>query len=215
MKKLLLISFLAFSYFMISAQVSYSDAMTKGMEMIQKAQTKDQYLKVANHFDRIAQVEKKEWHPAYHAAYARSIGASYSSDPTVIDQLLDGAQSSLDQAANLVEEHSEILALQGFIHMLRIAADPMTRGQQYSGMSAASLQKALMMDSNNPRASFLMAQLSYGTAQFFGSSTEEACQLNAKALMLFESKQTNKEKTTFDPVWGKRMSESFNKECVN
>jgi tetratricopeptide (TPR) repeat protein len=215
MKKLMFVFYVLLNCLLISAQNSYTNAMVTGMELIKNAQSKGQYLEAANHFERIARVEKEQWFPAYHAAFARAIAASNSTDPAEIDQLLDKALSNLDQAASLVVENSEIFALQGFIHMLRIAVDPMTRGQQYSGMSAAALQKALNMNENNPRASYLMAQLSYGTAQFFGSSTDEACQLNAKALSIFDSQPMPSENSTFDPSWGKRMAESFNKRCVN
>jgi len=200
---------------MVSSQNPYVKSMIEGMELLQKAQDKDQYLAAANHFDRIAQVEKEQWHPGYHAAFAKIIAASNVSDPDMIEKFLDEAQLSLDRASEITGDHSEILALQGFIHMLRIGVDPMTRGQQFSAMSSAALQKAMAMNPNNPRAAYLMAQLSYGTAQFLGSGTEQACQLNEKALGIFSSESENKKKTSFDPTWGKNMSESFKDQCAN
>ncbi|NNF34586.1 MAG: hypothetical protein HKN68_10780 [Saprospiraceae bacterium] len=213
-KTIILILMMSFSVG-IWAQNPYVESMMKGMELIKKAQGKDQYITAANHFDRIAQVEKEQWHPAYHAAFSKAIAATQVSDPSMIEEFLDGAQSSLDNASSIIDNHSEILALQGFIHMLRIGVDPMTRAQQYSGMSSASLQKAIALDENNPRAIFLLAQLSYGTAQFFGSGTEEACQLNEKALALFAAEEKNKKDASFDPQWGRNMSESFKEQCAN
>lgn len=199
----------------IWAQNPYVESMMKGMELLKKAQSKDQYITAANHFDRIAQVEKEQWHPAYYASLTKTLAAANVSDHNMIEELLDDAQGSLDQAFSIVGDHSEILALQGFIHMLRIGVDPMTRGQQYSAMSSTSLQKAMGLNPNNPRAAFLLAQLSYGTAQLLGSGTEQACQLNERALSLFTEETENKEKASFDPTWGKNMSESFKKQCVN
>jgi hypothetical protein len=201
--------------FTLSSQNLYVESMKNGMELLQKAQTYEELFSAANHFERIAQVEKEKWHPAYHASFAYTIAAARVSDPKMIEEILDSAQKSLDQAATLDDKNSEILTLQGFIYMLRIGVDPVTRGQQYSGMSSASLQKAKAMDANNPRAAYLLAQLSFGTAQFFGSSSEEACRLNERALALFASEQTTKSNPSFDPLWGKDMAESFKMKCAN
>ncbi len=215
MKKTLFLCLLMISSFVLSSQNPYVESMVKGMQLLQGAQNKDQFVEAANHFDRIAQVEKEQWHPAYHASFAKTIAATQVSDHNMIEKLLDEAQASLDQAAAMIDHNSEILTIQGFIHMLRIGVDPMTRGPQYSGMSSASFQKAIDLDENNPRATYLLAQLSHGTAQFFGSGTEEACQLNEKALALFAAEEKNKNEASFDPKWGKKMAESFKEQCAN
>ena len=45
-----------------------------------------------------------------------------------------------------------------------------------------SLGGALSLNPENPRALALIAQTQYGTAQFLGSPTTEACATNASAL---------------------------------
>lgn len=215
MKKIIFILMILPFSFMLSSQGQYNEAMNKGMELLQKSNEKDQFLNAANHFERVAQVEKEKWLPGYYAAFAKAMAATQLSDPDAIEEMLDGAQVSLDGASAIDKSNSEINALQGFIHMLRIAVDPMIRGQQYSGMSAASLQKARSLNPKNPRAIHLLAQLSFGTAQFLGSGTAEACQLNENALALFDAEESAKADASFDPSWVKEMAESFKKQCVN
>lgn len=216
MKLLILLFFLAPIYATPDLDNDpYTRAMEEGMKLLSEVQGPEDFIVAANHFGRIAEVEKEKWHPPYYASYALSIAASMFSNPGQKDETLDAAQKYLDQIVQDDHNASEILALQGFVYMLRIAVDPAIRGQKYSGMSMATLQKAKALDSENPRALFLLAQLSYGTAQFFGSDTTESCQLNEKALRLFEEVENAKDSEVFDPVWGQSFAEEFKARCVN
>jgi tetratricopeptide (TPR) repeat protein len=193
----------------------YEEAMKSGMELLETAQNAEDFLSAANHFERIANVATDRWHPAYYIAYAQAIAATREKDGSKIDELLDAAESFLKKAAAMDHDKSEVAALQGFVHMLRVGVDPGTRGQEYSMMSSASLQKAVALNPDNPRAVFLQAQLSFGTAQFFGSDTSEACAANARALEIFEKNELPSETDPFAPRWGKRQAISFQKQCTD
>ena len=73
-----------------------------------------------------------------------------------------------------------------------------------------ALGKALAINPNNPRAMALMAQIQYGTAQFFGSSTAEACGTLAKSIEKFDS---YKSENALAPQWGRGMAEGMKGKC--
>jgi hypothetical protein len=193
----------------------YIEAMSEGMKMLNEAQGPQDFLAVANKFERISEADNNKWHPSYYASFAMTLAAATEKDPTVIDENLDAAQRFVDLSSSLSENNSEVLALQGFIYMLRISVDPANRGQQYSGMSAASLQKAKAIDAENPRVLYLLAQLSYGTAMFFGSDGSEACAMNDLALEQFTQAEGIETKYPFTPKWGKEMAQGFKAQCGN
>ena len=165
----------------------YIEAMAEGMTMLENAQSHEDLVAAANQFERIAEAETNKWHPSYYASFAMTMVAANQKDPAQIDSNLDAAQRFIDKASSVSENNAEILALQGFIYMLRIGVDPGTRGQQYSGMSVTFLQKAKAIEPENPRVLHLLAQLSFGTSMFFGSDTSEACNMNDIALERFEA----------------------------
>ena len=191
----------------------YTSAMQQGLLMMDKAQNKEDFQAVSNHFERIANVESQQWHPAYYASYARTIVAAMEMDPATKDKSLDAAQLLLEKSSNAKHDTSEVYALEGFIHMLRIGVDPMNRGQQYSVLSSASLQKGSNYNTQNPRIIYLQAQLSFGTAQFFGAEPTEACQMIDQALEIFKSESTKEKEDPFAPDWGKEAAEGFKSRC--
>lgn len=194
------------------ANDNYMKAMQKGMEELSEASSPEAMLNVSNTFARIANVEKEEWLPAYYAAYTVTMSTAMSGDMSAWDKNLDKADGFLQQASQVSEDNVEILALKGFIQMLRISVDPQTRGQEYSTASGMTLGKARQLDPNNPRVLYFLAQLSYGTAQFFGSDVSESCKLNQIALQQFDTYKDNSE-DPFYPSWGKNMALSFQENC--
>lgn len=201
-----------FSLFFIFAQHlladnGYEQAMKKGIEDLQNAGSPEAMHQVANHFERIASVETGQWLPNYYAAYIRiNLGVMEQSD-----KQLDQAQTHLDQMMmNQQKDESEAMALQGYLHMIRVALDPANRGPQLAPKTLETLSKAVQINPENPRALMLLAQMQYGTAQFFKSDTGEACQMVTKSLTLFEQE---KPASTLSPVWGKEIAQSIQQEC--
>ena len=103
------------------------------------------------------------------------------------DAFLDQAKSELDKACAIQSNESEIVAIEGFIHMVRVTVDPATRGQKYSSLAMQAFGKAISLNPENPRALMLLAQMQLGTARFFNSSTAEACATAQKALEKYNS----------------------------
>lgn len=188
----------------------YLESMTKNIEAVYKAQTIEEIQSAVNALDRIAIAEKTKWEPYYYSAFGNVMMANREKDAVKKDGYLDLALASVEKAKAIKEDESEVVAMEGFIHMIRLTVDPATRGQQYSMMSMQAFGKALGLNPENPRALSLMAQMQFGTAKFFNTPPTEACDTLTKALEKFE---TYKSENPLAPVWGKGMTEELMKNC--
>lgn len=185
-------------------------AMQKNIQAVYQAQTIEELQSSVNSFERIADAEKNRWEPLYYSAFGYIMMTTREADSEKKDAWLDLAIRAIEKAKALAPEESEIPALEGFAHMMRVTIDPASRGPQFAGLSIQSYNKALALNPENPRALALLAQMQYGTAQFFGSSTAEACATLKSALEKFE---TYKTENPLSPVWGKPMAEEMQKNC--
>lgn len=206
----LLIAALAFLAVSASANDRYTEAMQKNIEIVYKGKSVEEIQAAVNAFERIGDAEKSKWEPFYYASYGYLMIALRVNEPATKDKQLDLALETLKRASAVNPGESEIVALEGFIHMIRVSIDPASRGQQYSGLAMQTFGKAIAMNPENPRALSLMAQMQYGTARFFGSPTTEACATLQKALEKFES---YKSENPLAPQWGRNMAEGMKEQC--
>ncbi|MEM9833495.1 MAG: hypothetical protein AAF944_22885 [Bacteroidota bacterium] len=193
-----------------AANPSYEKAMQQAIDQLNQANSPEAYQAVANQFQRIAQVEQEEWLPRYYIGYAYIIQGAMSDDGGQKDQHLDQAQEYLDQAQQIMPEESEIVALQGYLHMIRVTVDAATRGPEMAPLATQTLAKAVQMNPDNPRALLLLGQMQYGTAQFFGSDTSEACGLINQAVAKFEQAEVA---SSLHPAWGKNTATASQQAC--
>jgi tetratricopeptide (TPR) repeat protein len=189
----------------------YLQAMQKNIKLVYQAKSIAELQSAVNAFDRISTAEKSKWEPLYYAGFGSIMLCDLEKDAAAKDRYLDQAQAYVDKAKALKPEDAEIIALEGFVYMMRLAVDPGSRGQQLAPKAMQTLQKAVALDPNNPRALALLAQMQFGTAQFFGSPTTEACQTVAKALEKFEAASPSQNALT--PQWGKHMAEGLKPQC--
>jgi len=184
--------------------------MQKNIEAVYKAETIEDLQASVNAFERIGEAEKTKWEPQYYAAFGYLMMTTRTSDGPKKDAWIDLAMKAIAKAKTLAPGESEVFALEGFAYMMRLTVDPASRGAQYSGMSMESYNKALALNPENPRALALLAQMQYGTAQFFGSSTAEACTTANTAIGKFE---IYKSENPLSPAWGKGMAEEMRNNC--
>ncbi len=211
MKSLSLITVLVFIFNSVQAAApSYRQAMEESIAILNQASDSEQLLAVANRFERIARAEKDQWLPWYYAAYATLNRAIQADEPGKKDQLLDEAQQYLEEATELETKESELVALQGYVHTIRVTVDPANRGQQLAPLATQTLGKAVQMNPDNPRALFLLGQMQYGTAQFFGADTSEACHLIQQAVAKYESATVD---DALLPSWGKENAQRMSEQC--
>ena len=188
----------------------YAEAMAKNIQTVYSSQSIAELQGAVNALERIASAEKTKWEPYYYAAFGDIMIAHREQDGTKKDAFLDQAIANIEKAKKIATKESEIIALEGFVHIIRITVNPATRGQQYSGLAMQTLGRALSLNPENPRALALIAQTQYGTAQFLGSPTTEACTTNAAALEKFA---TFKSDNPLSPKWGKGMAEETARNC--
>lgn len=188
----------------------YVEAMKKNIDAIYKAQTIEELQQSVNAFQRIADAEKTKWEPSYYAAFGNILMATKATDGAKKDLYLDMAMESIKRCKTILPDDSEVVALEGFAYMIRVTVDPASRGQQFAGLAMQTFGRAVSLNPENPRALSLLAQMQYGTAQFFGSSTAEACATLDKSLAKFES---YKSENPLAPVWGKQVAEGLKTQC--
>lgn len=194
----------------LSAGNPYEKAMKAQLVLLDSAETIEEYQAVANSFERIAQKESTEWLPLYYAAYSYiNMGFDKSLKLHQKDTYFNKAEELLKKADAVSSNNSEITALHGYAVMAKLAADPAGRGQSLSPVAMQLFGKAIQQNNENPRALFLMAQMEYGMAQFFGSGTEKACAMAQQSVALY-AKDTVEGIT---PQWGAEMAEQMTAQC--
>ena len=213
MKTYLGILFILFASIIASANDNYEKAMQGALDQLEAASTVAQLQPVANQFDRIANVKNEDWLPLYHAAYARVLMAAMEVDIEKKDAYLDGAQLNLDAVEKLEHDASERLALQGFLHMIRMSVDP-GRGMDLGMVCGGIIQEAYDLNNHNPRAVLMLGQFQFGSAQFMGQDTSEACGLFDETLRLLDQSE-NLASSNFLPNWGRLIAEQGKQQCAN
>lgn len=188
----------------------YEQAMRENINALNEAQSPEQFQEVINKLDRIANKETDKWEPLYYMGFGYLMIALRTEDGAGKDKYLDLALENIKNGMALAPEESELLALEGFVHMIRVTVDPATRGQQYAGLSMQAFGKALALNPDNPRALYLMGQMELGTAKFFGSDTSAAC---AKLTSSIEKFDTYHSDNPLAPTWGKKSAENAAAAC--
>jgi tetratricopeptide (TPR) repeat protein len=189
----------------------YYEQMGKQIKVVYTAKTMEEYQSAINALDRIAGAEKTKWEPYYYSAFGSVMMATREAEASKKDAYLDQALTAVEKAKAVAPGESELVALEGFVHMIRVTVDPASRGQQYSGLAMQTFGRALGMNPNNPRAMSLMAQMQFGTAQFFNQPPTEACATARKALSLFDATVTSE--NPLAPQWGKEMTTELVQNC--
>ncbi|HYF69172.1 MAG TPA: hypothetical protein VD884_13605 [Ohtaekwangia sp.] len=188
----------------------YIEAMKKSITQLYEADQIAEYQESVNAFNRIASAEKNKWEAYYYSAYANIMMATLEPYAEKKDAYLDQAMLAIEEAKSLAPNESEVIALEGFAMMMRISVDPGSRGAMYAPQAQQSFNKAVALNENNPRALALKAQMEFGTAQFFGSSTKDACATNAMAIEKFG---TYTSENILAPQWGTTMTEGLAEKC--
>lgn len=216
MKKysLAIIAMMLISFFTHASNEAYVKAMQKELQAMGSAQSPEDLQKVANGFARIATMAPEEWLPEYYAGLALA-NAGFRSQGGIEekDTFFEKAKKHAEKAASISPDNSEIVALQGFITMGELAADPNSRGQHLSAQAMQTFNKAVNLNRKNPRAVVMLAQMELGLAQFFGQGPEKACGLVETALDMFEKEEGLESNDPLAPKWGKDMALQMKGAC--
>ena len=198
---LILVSLFSFGF----ANEAYEKAMSLSIEKLFQVKTVPEYIEVANQFERISTMEKREWLPLYYASFAYIMISFQEPDNAKKDTYLDQAQKYLDQAKAIDPNESELYMLQGFLYPSRINVDPVNRGMLYIGDMNKSLDKAMELNPDNPRVYYLRATIVHHTPEAYGGGAAKALPLYQAAVEKFG---IFKPKTAISPNWGKELNEA-------
>ncbi|SNS32335.1 hypothetical protein SAMN06295967_10782 [Belliella buryatensis] len=216
MKKysIFIIAMMLISLMTQASNEAYEKAMRKELQQMKVAKSPDDFKKVANGFSRISEMVPEEWLPDYYAGLAL-VNAGFRSQGRLEekDAFFTQAKKLTDKAAEKSPNNSEIVALQGYITMGELSADPNSRGQHLSGVAMQFFGKAVDLNRQNPRAIMMLGQMELGMAQFFGQEPGKACGLISASLKLFEKEENTKEEDTLLPTWGKEMALQIKESC--
>ena len=190
---------------------TYEKAMNKALRKMNQAATIKDFQEAANQFDRIANVEKDNWLPAYHAAYVKVMMAAMEEDPQKKDPYLDAAQYNLNAVEEMDHDVTERLALQGFLTMIRMSVDP-ARGMELGMECGMVVNQAYAMNEQNPRAVLMLAQFNHGSASFMGQDTSESCAMFDEVIKLLDTTESEKS-DPFLPAWGRNMASMMQQQC--
>lgn len=152
-----------------------------------------------NMFERISKAEEDKWEPAYYTAFAYLRLYEMAESVADKDAIIDKAIASVNKGLKIAENEDELITMKGYAYMMKMILDPMSRAPEYSPIIIGSYQKALAIDSGNPRAWYLLGQMQLGTASFTGGSTDQGCASISKAV---ENYKNDKSENPIAPSWG-------------
>ena len=212
MKKITLISLLSFFSLITFAQSEkYTNAMKKNIALLDSAFAKsDNFLSMANTFERIGTTEKTEWLPFYFAAYCRVNYAFMQKDPSGNDPIAEKATALINIADSLQPNNSEISCVKSMIASVQMLVNPQQRFMQYGAASQKELQKAMQQDPANPRPYMLKGQSLKYTPEQFGGGCKNAMPQLEIAMEKFTSFKAVSE---IYPSWGKSYTGDIIKQC--
>lgn len=192
------------------AASAYPKAMQSALAQMQKAKSPEERTATINTFSRIGDVMPGEWLPGYYKNLTRlnmfnGVAGAKEKDK-LLEEVLADVESLLKQHPN----NSELLTLKGYHHMLYVAADPASRGAQFSGLTIQVLHQAIAANPKNPRPYLLLGQMQLGIAQFMNGSTDGACRNILKARELYAAQP---EEASLAPGWGAESAEQLALRC--
>ncbi len=206
MKRILLVvSILSVFFTKTFAQnPAYISAMENAVGLLSEFENTENNKQAVSQLERIAAAEPKEWLPNYWAAYGL-INLTYAeADADKKDIILDKADKFLAAAEKLQANNDEIEVMKAYLAGARMAVAPQDRWQKYGGMVAKSLQNAVKINPENPRAKLLEAQGIFYTPEAFGGGKKKSQPIFEDAINKFSK---FKPASSIAPNWGERAAQ--------
>ena len=202
---------LAFCLFALTAQAQtpndkFVKAMEKALSGMDTLKTAEQWQTASNNFERIAQKEPKEWLAAYYVAFSQTMIFNMGKDPSKNEALVKKADEYITKADTLSPNNSEIYVLKSMVSGLYIRLNPMVNGMKYGPVASMQLEKAKLLDAENPRIYMQQGITAYFTPAQWGGDKEKGKALMETAAAKFE---TFKPASSIHPNWGKKTNEMF------
>jgi hypothetical protein len=191
------------------ADDKYEKEIKKNLEKIDECKTPNDFIKLANNFERIAVAEKDKWLPYYYSAFVYVLASYSDSSNSRKDIYLDKSDKFNNIADSLQPNNSEIYTLKGMISQARMQVDPMNRWQKYGADATSNFTKAMQIDTLNPRPEYLIGVGIFFTPKQFGGGSTAAKPILEKSLSKFEKFIPENE---IMPKWGKEQVVEYLKQ---
>ena len=191
------------------ADDKYEKEIKKNLEKIDECKTPNDFIKLANNFERIAAAEKDKWLPYYYSAFVYVLASYVDSSNSRKDIYLDKSDKFNNIADSLLPNNSEIYTLKGMISQARMQVDPMNRWQKYGADATNNFTKAMQIDTLNPRPEYLIGVGIFFTPKQFGGGPTTAKPILEKSLDKFEKFVPENE---IMPKWGKEQVVEYLKQ---
>ena len=179
----------------------YKQKMGETLSGFSTSNSVEDFQNLANKFRVIANVEKEEWLPLYYEAHCYiliSFMGNLSAEEK--DSYLDKASSLIESMTELAPNEAEVEVMKAFYYTGSLVVNPPQRAMGTTPLIHAAIAKALALEPNNPRASFLQISNEMGTASYFGEDTAPFC---AQATELLQNWDSYELKSPIHPNWGK------------
>jgi len=191
------------------ADDKYEKEIKKNLEKIDECKTPNDFIKLANNFERIAAAEKDKWLPYYYSAFVYVLASYVDSSNSRKDIYLDKSDKFISIADSLQPGNSEVYTLKGMISQARMQVDPMNRWQKYGAEATKNFTKAIEIDTLNPRPEYLIGAGTFYTPKQFGGGPTAAKPILEKSLMKFEQFVPEND---IAPKWGKEQLMDYLKQ---
>lgn len=191
------------------ADDKYEKEIKKNLEKIDECKTPNDFIKLANNFERIAVAEKDKWLPYYYSAFVYILASYADSSNSIKDIYLNKSEKFNNIADSLQPNNSEVYTLKGMISQARMQVDPMNRWQKYGADATNNFTKAMQIDTLNPRPEYLIGVGLYYTPKQFGGGPTTAKPILEKSFAKFEKFVPENE---IMPNWGKEQVVDYLKQ---
>ena len=190
---------------------SQSSSFTKNLEaavvLLNKCQTRDQYVIAFAKMEELYKQDTSAWLPAYYASIIKARMAMKKMGDS--DQLANEAIQWL-KITKALHNSDEVLCLESIVYTSKMAVNPIFRWKVYESRIKKPLEQAIALNKNNPRPYILKANLQYKMPVFFGGGCNSARPIAQKAKLAFDQVKTD---FTVMPHWGRPILEDLMKAC--
>lgn len=167
------------------------------------------YALLASQFKSLADTDNQNWLLSYYYIYSTTMQA-YSEKGEKIDQLLDAVEPILRDMEKRQPQESELYVLEAMINQARISVEPKSRGMKYFPIYSQLLEKAIIMNPENPRAYLIKGLGIMHMPEAFGGGKKNALPVLEMANAKFESYKPTTEQY---PTWGREFASYMLQEC--
>lgn len=202
---------LVFFCFLFKEGKSQSSSFTKNLEaavvLLDKYQTRDQYISTFAKMEELYKQDPSAWLPAYYASIIKARMAMKKMGDA--DQLANEAIQWL-AITKALHNSDEVLCLESIVYTSKMAVNPIFRWKAYESRIKKPLEQAIALNKNNPRPYILKANLQYKIPILFGGGCNSARPIAQKAKAAMGQQKTD---FTVMPHWGRSILDDLIKAC--